>query len=46
MEPELVDAPPTGEGWSHEIKFDGYRTQAIKDADGTRLYTQKSAPPN
>ena len=40
MEPELVDAPPAGEGWSHEIKFDGYRTQLIKDADGIRLYTK------
>ena len=40
MEPEFVDAPPTGEGWSHEIKFDGYRTQLIKDADGIRLYTK------
>ena len=23
----LVDKPPTGEDWVHEIKFDGYRTQ-------------------
>ena len=30
MPPELatlVDKPPTGEDWVHEIKFDGYRTQ-------------------
>ncbi|WP_348639605.1 hypothetical protein [Mesorhizobium sp. M1E.F.Ca.ET.045.02.1.1] len=40
MEPELVDQPPTGDGWSHEVKFDGYRTQLIKDADGIRLYTK------
>ncbi|TIT32882.1 MAG: ATP-dependent DNA ligase, partial [Mesorhizobium sp.] len=26
MEPELVEQPPKGEGWSHEVKFDGYRT--------------------
>lgn len=31
MEPELVEQPPMGEEWSHEVKFDGYRTQAIKD---------------
>lgn len=40
MEPELVDQPPTGDGWSHEAKFDGYRTQIIKDADGIRLFTK------
>ncbi|RUW85315.1 ATP-dependent DNA ligase [Mesorhizobium sp. M1E.F.Ca.ET.063.01.1.1] len=40
MEPELVEQPPTAEGWSHEVKFDGYRTQVIKDADGIRLYTK------
>lgn len=26
---KLVDAPPTGKEWVHEMKFDGYRTQAI-----------------
>ncbi|RWB69750.1 ATP-dependent DNA ligase [Mesorhizobium sp.] len=40
MEPELVEQPPMGDGWSHEVKFDGYRTQLIKDADGIRLYTK------
>ncbi|AZO05606.1 ATP-dependent DNA ligase [Mesorhizobium sp. M2A.F.Ca.ET.043.02.1.1] len=40
MEPELVEQPPDGDGWSHEIKFDGYRTQAIKDADGIRFFTK------
>lgn len=40
MEPELVEQPPTGDGWSHEVKFDGYRTQLIKDDDGIRLYTK------
>ncbi|AZO07734.1 ATP-dependent DNA ligase [Mesorhizobium sp. M3A.F.Ca.ET.080.04.2.1] len=40
MEPELVEQPPKDDGWSHEVKFDGYRTQLIKDADGIRLYTK------
>lgn len=40
MEPERFDAPPAGDEWSHEIKFDGYRTQVVKDADGIRLYTK------
>lgn len=39
MEPERFDNPPEGGEWSHEIKFDGYRTQLIKDADGIRVYT-------
>ncbi|WP_318011242.1 MULTISPECIES: ATP-dependent DNA ligase [unclassified Mesorhizobium] len=40
MEPELVDRPPEGDGWCHEIKFDGYRTEVIKDLDGIRFYTK------
>lgn len=40
MEAELVDTPPEGDGWIHEIKFDGYRTQVIKDEDGIRLITK------
>lgn len=39
-EPELVDQPPKGAGWSHEMKFDGYRTQLVKDADGIRFFTK------
>ncbi|MEI9405212.1 hypothetical protein [Mesorhizobium argentiipisi] len=38
MDPELVEQPP--KGWGHEVKFDGYRTQVIKDADGIRFYTK------
>ncbi|WP_348629176.1 hypothetical protein [Mesorhizobium sp. WSM3859] len=33
-------AAPKGDGWSHEIKFDGYRTQPIKDEDAIQLYTK------
>ncbi|RUU65612.1 ATP-dependent DNA ligase, partial [Mesorhizobium sp. M7A.T.Ca.TU.009.01.1.2] len=40
MEPELVDTPPQGDEWLHEIKFDGYRTQIIKDESGIRLFTK------
>ena len=36
-----VDEPPAGSEWVHEIKFDGYRTIAIKNAKGTRLITRK-----
>ncbi|MER9749894.1 RNA ligase family protein [Mesorhizobium sp. M0140] len=41
MEPELVDKPPEGDDWVHEIKFDGYRTQLIKDEDGIRVLTRR-----
>ncbi|CAH2404737.1 ATP-dependent DNA ligase [Mesorhizobium ventifaucium] len=33
--------PPEGDNWLHEVKFDGYRTQIVKDADGVRLFTRR-----
>jgi bifunctional non-homologous end joining protein LigD len=33
---KLVDRPPTGAGWGHEIKFDGYRMQ-LRVADGAAV---------
>jgi bifunctional non-homologous end joining protein LigD len=27
MQPKLIEAPPSGTGWLHEIKYDGYRIQ-------------------
>ncbi len=42
--PELctaVERPPNGEGWCHEIKFDGYRVQLrVEDGEAT-LKTRK-----
>jgi bifunctional non-homologous end joining protein LigD len=36
-----VDRPPAGEGWCHEIKFDGYRVQLrVEDGEAT-LKTRK-----
>ncbi|HWA60713.1 MAG TPA: DNA ligase D, partial [Caulobacteraceae bacterium] len=44
VEPQLarlVDRPPPGERWAHEIKFDGYRMQ-LRVEDGTaRLLSRK-----
>jgi bifunctional non-homologous end joining protein LigD len=37
----LVDRPPTGEGWCHEIKFDGYRVQLRVENGEARLKTRK-----
>ncbi|BAV50981.1 DNA ligase-like protein [Mesorhizobium loti] len=38
--PTLVETPPAGDWWIHEVKFDGYRSQMIIDEDGTRIYTR------
>jgi bifunctional non-homologous end joining protein LigD len=37
---KLVDAPPEGSGWLHEIKFDGYRLHARLDNGAVRLLTR------
>ncbi len=36
-----VDRPPSGEGWVHEIKFDGYRMQLRVVAGKATLKTRK-----
>ena len=36
----LVDHPPSGEGWCHEIKFDGYRVQLRVEGGAARLKTR------
>ncbi|KLE35917.1 DNA ligase D [Aurantiacibacter luteus] len=36
----LVDDVPTGNGWMHEIKFDGYRALIAAKADKVRVYTR------
>jgi bifunctional non-homologous end joining protein LigD len=36
----LVDAPPVGDEWVHEIKFDGYRVQAHIHGSDVKLLTR------
>ena len=36
----LVDAVPTGNGWMHEIKFDGYRALVAAKGRQVRVYTR------
>jgi bifunctional non-homologous end joining protein LigD len=36
-QPTLAPAPPSGPGWLHEVKHDGYRLIARADQDGARV---------
>jgi bifunctional non-homologous end joining protein LigD len=38
--PSPAKAPPSGPGWIHEIKHDGFRILARKDGAGVRLITR------
>ncbi|CEK10056.1 DNA ligase D [Legionella hackeliae] len=38
----LVDKPPQGSQWLHEIKFDGYRIIAFKDGKSIRLISRNN----
>jgi bifunctional non-homologous end joining protein LigD len=43
VEPQLatlVEAPPEGDGWLFEVKFDGYRTEIAASGDDVRAYTR------
>jgi bifunctional non-homologous end joining protein LigD len=44
IEPQLcrsLERPPSGDGWVHEIKFDGYRVQARVEGGSAVLRTRK-----
>src|SRR6266481_5138912 len=38
--PSPAEKPPTGAGWLHEIKHDGFRVIARKDGERVRLYSR------
>ena len=38
--PSPAERPPTGPGWLHEIKHDGFRIMARRDKAGVRLITR------
>src|SRR6516165_11772238 len=38
--PSPAKAPPSGPGWLHEIKHDGFRIMARRDRAGARLITR------
>ena len=39
--PTLVDHPPKGPGWLHEVKHDGFRMLAMKDGARVRLWSRR-----
>jgi hypothetical protein len=43
--PTPAKAPPCGPDWLHEIKHDGFRILARRDAKGVRLITQRPRAP-
>ena len=38
--PSPAKSPPAGPNWLHEIKHDGFRIMARRDAKGVRLYSR------
>ena len=42
----LVDEAPTGHGWLHEIKYDGYRMHARIDGGKATLLIRMGARPS
>jgi bifunctional non-homologous end joining protein LigD len=42
-QPALAERPPSGPGWLHEIKFDGYRVIARKDSERVRLWARTTS---
>ncbi|MRR12861.1 ATP-dependent DNA ligase, partial [bacterium] len=39
----LTTEAPSGEGWIHEIKYDGYRLRIVRDGDSVRVLTRSGA---
>ena len=42
MKALLVKAPPTQEGWTFEIKWDGYRALGIKNGRNVQLFSRRA----
>jgi ATP-dependent DNA ligase len=39
----LVDRPPAGPGWLHEIKHDGFRILALKQGERVQVWSRRGA---
>jgi ATP-dependent DNA ligase len=44
MEAKLVDAPPSGEGWRYEPKWDGFRCVAFRAGEEVALRSKSGKP--
>jgi bifunctional non-homologous end joining protein LigD len=42
-DPVLKAAPPAGDGWIHEVKFDGWRAQLHKSGDDIVIFSRNGA---
>jgi bifunctional non-homologous end joining protein LigD len=42
-EPSLVDRPPAGPGWLHEVKHDGFRILARKQGERVHIWSRHGA---
>ena len=42
-QPQLLDRPPKGDGWLHEVKFDGYRVQLHKADKDVTIFSRNGA---
>lgn len=40
LEPIQVETPPVSDDWLHEIKYDGFRTQLVRDWAGVRAFSR------
>ena len=38
--PISAKQPPSGDGWLHEIKYDGFRLMPAKTASASKLYSR------
>ena len=38
--PSAAERPPSGPGWLHEVKHDGFRVLARRDVASVRLFTR------
>jgi bifunctional non-homologous end joining protein LigD len=43
MAPTLATAPPVGDEWIHEVKFDGWRAQVHIEDGAATLYSKNGA---
>jgi bifunctional non-homologous end joining protein LigD len=42
-QPPVAERPPSGPGWLHEIRFDGYRVIVRKDGGQVRLWARTTS---